>query len=51
MHHDIMLGAFPLCIEWLDFDPGSDEPGCLIAVGTMSTQVRNTRIDLQKIIF
>ena len=25
IHHDVMLNAFPLCLEWLDFDPATPE--------------------------
>ncbi|WWD21581.1 hypothetical protein CI109_106067 [Kwoniella shandongensis] len=42
-HHDLMLPAFPLCVEWLDF-PGpskSDSPqaGSYIAVGSFDPSI------------
>ena len=32
IHHDILLPAFPLTIEWLNFDPGEGSPGMYMSL-------------------
>lgn len=41
VHHDLMLPAFPLCVEWLDYKPGSnsDEPANFAAIGSFDPQI------------
>ncbi|KRT82198.1 WD40 domain-containing protein [Oryctes borbonicus] len=34
VHHDFLLPSFPLCIEWLDHEPGHS-PGNYCAIGSM----------------
>lgn len=59
VHHDLMLPAFPLCLEWLDFPPnnGSSENnnngvagpskthGSYIAVGTFDPEIEIWSLD------
>lgn len=40
VHHDIMLESVPLALEWLSFDPTSqNQTGNFAAVGTMDPQI------------
>lgn len=54
-HHDLMLPAFPLCVEWLDFSPGPDasgaapegaKPGSYVAVGSFDPSIEIWDADL-----
>ncbi|TIA83461.1 hypothetical protein E3P94_00852 [Wallemia ichthyophaga] len=45
VHHDLMLPSFPLCLEWLDYAPGTGAPGNLIAVGTFEPEIEIWSLD------
>src|SRR5271156_5164058 len=50
VHHDIMLEAVPLCLEWLDVPVGKDvgkkERGSYVAVGTMKPEIEIFNLDV-----
>lgn len=50
VHHDIMLPAIPLCVEWIDVpvgkDAGSRANGNFVAVGTMSPEIEIWDLDV-----
>ncbi|KAI3403367.2 PWP1 [Candida oxycetoniae] len=47
VHHDIMLPAFPLCVEWVNYKPESDGSniGNFAAVGTFDPQIELWNLD------
>ncbi|KAI9890782.1 MAG: hypothetical protein M1814_003566 [Vezdaea aestivalis] len=51
VHHDIMLPAVPLCVEWLDMPVGEAEQakkgdrGCYVAVGTLDPDIEVWDVD------
>ncbi|GAA6059421.1 hypothetical protein JCM10212_003653 [Sporobolomyces blumeae] len=52
VHHDLLLPAMPLCLEWLDFCPGrtgTDEQaqkGNFVAVGTLDPEIEIWSLDV-----
>ncbi|XP_052860032.1 periodic tryptophan protein 1 homolog [Anopheles cruzii] len=47
VHHDFLLPSPPLCIEWLSFDPGSDQAGNMCAIGCMDPVITLWDLDIQ----
>lgn len=47
VHHDLMLPAFPLCVEWVDYRPGNAENnvGNFAAIGTFDPQIELWNLD------
>lgn len=47
VHHDLMLPAFPLCVEWINFRPNNAENdvGNFAAVGTFDPQIEIWNLD------
>ena len=50
VHHDIMLPAIPLCVEWIDLPVGQGKEGRtlgnFVAVGTMSPEIEIWDLDV-----
>ena len=46
VHHDVMLPAFPLCVEWLGFSKTEDSVGNLAAVGTFQPEIEVWNLDV-----
>ncbi|GAA5862109.1 hypothetical protein JCM8547_007742 [Rhodosporidiobolus lusitaniae] len=50
VHHDLLLPAMPLCLEWLDFCPGrtteSTDRGNFVAVGTLDPEIEIWSLDV-----
>lgn len=45
VHHDILLPAFPLCFEWLDYEPNTPK-GSYCAVGSMDPIIQVWDLDI-----
>ncbi|KAH9468613.1 hypothetical protein Pst134EA_009149 [Puccinia striiformis f. sp. tritici] len=52
VHHDLLLPAMPLCLEWIDFTPAgiqcehATRKGSFIAVGTMDPEIEIWNLDV-----
>ncbi|EGD72583.1 hypothetical protein PTSG_04319 [Salpingoeca rosetta] len=48
-HTDVMLSSFPVCMEWVGYDPGNDDDnstGNILALGTMEPQIELWDLDV-----
>ncbi|XP_014473134.1 PREDICTED: periodic tryptophan protein 1 homolog [Dinoponera quadriceps] len=45
-HHDIPISSYPVCMEWLSYDPEDPKPGNLCAIGNMSPIIEVWDLDM-----
>ena len=50
VHHDIMLCTYPLCIEWINFDPADGSNGNMVAIGSMDPDITIWDVDIVNVI-
>lgn len=46
IHHDLMIGSYPICLEWLDYDPTEESSVNYVAVGTMNPWIELWDLDI-----
>lgn len=46
VHHDIMLPSFPLCVEWINYNPREQGPGNFAAIGTFEPEIEIWNLDI-----
>lgn len=46
VHHESFLPALPLCMEWMDYNPGETEAGNYLAVGSMAPIIDIWDVDM-----
>lgn len=47
VHHDFLLPSFPLCIEWMNYDPEAKDTGNMCAIGSMDPVITVWDLDIQ----
>jgi len=48
VHHDFILPFPPLCVEWFSYDPGSETPSNLCAIGGMEPIIQIYDLDIHQ---
>ncbi|PFH32107.1 WD domain, G-beta repeat-containing protein [Besnoitia besnoiti] len=46
VHHDILTGGFPLCLEWLNTCPSTSGPANLVASGSFDPEISIWNLDV-----
>lgn len=47
VHHDFLLPSFPLCIEWMNYDPEAKDEGNMCAIGCIDPVISIWDLDIQ----